>query len=51
MAYNSMAWQLMTLDQSDRAPMSSSAVAAVKGVGLLLAAFALTGALRERAAD
>lgn len=49
MGYNSLAWQLMTLDQPDPAPISSLAVAAVKGTGLLLAAFALMGALRERA--
>jgi len=51
MAYNSLAWQLMTLDQPDPAPISSLAVAAVKGAGLLLAAFALMGSLREPTAN
>jgi hypothetical protein len=50
MAYNSLAWQLMALDQPDPAPIPSLAVAAVKGAGLLLAVFALIGALRERTA-
>ncbi len=48
MGYYSLAGQLMTLDQPDPAPISSLAVAGVKGAGLLLAVCALTGALRER---
>ncbi|MYN07935.1 hypothetical protein [Pseudoduganella aquatica] len=47
MGYNSFMWQLLTLDQPDPAPISSAAVAAVKGIGLLLCLAALLGCLRE----
>jgi hypothetical protein len=48
MGYYSFAWQLRTLDQFDPAPIPSAAVAAIKGIGLLLCLAALAGCLREQ---
>jgi hypothetical protein len=47
LGYNSFIWQLLTLDQPDPAPIPSAAVAAVKGLGLLLCIAALLGCVRE----
>lgn len=48
MGYYSFAGQLMTLNQPDPAPISPAAVAAVKGIGLLLCIAGLAGCLTDR---
>jgi hypothetical protein len=51
MAYSSFFNQLMSLDRPDPAPIPSVWVAAIKGVGFVLAIAALVGSLRQDGPD
>lgn len=48
MAYLSFFNQITSLDQADPAPIPSSWVAVIKGIGFFLAILALIGSLREK---
>jgi len=47
MAYSSLVSQIQNLNQPDPAQISSGLVAAIKGVGLVLAILALIASLRR----
>jgi hypothetical protein len=47
MAYSSFFWQLGRLNEPDPAPIPSTWVAVIKGLGLALAILALVGSLKQ----